>query len=539
MTLRLEYAVTGKDISESLSCRLADPLWMIARQWQVGEFDGEDAGSAILARVSTEWLPLDEAGPPGHAAPLSGSAVEAVVEAESEAVREDGIAYSIEVGTRLLRRLSLNGLADVRQKLCERFPFSQGALDLPSEEDEEVLLAARNGIDGYLVYRYAMQGGGWRELLGDLTLTRAQQRVFSRIVDEWTVACQTKFEASGAAQRDCWSVEALRYEAELSARSGNAKARLTSDDHVGGRLSWYAFDLADAPSANGRDGRQTSVLATPGTFRGMPKPRWWEFEDSEVSFADLEGGEDEVAASLVTAFATVHSDDWMVVPVNVANNSLAHLSAVQVQDSFGEWHEIPALGGRDPAPRVWRFFEQTSTAGEKSQEPWLLLLSGVAATEGPVLEQVDFVRDEGANLCWGIERIVQSPLVYPLNRSKTVIPESEEEDWTYRLRADVPMGWIPLVPQGEGTSFRRGRMAAWESPSDGAIGAILEPWKATEINGSAIPDGGVRVTRRYQRVRTLDGGVKVWLGRDVRHGISPPRSFLRYDRLKVPGSSDP
>ena len=146
MTLRLEYAVTGKDISESLSCRLADPLWMIARQWQVGEFDGEDAGSAILARVSTEWLPLDEAGPPGHAAPLSGSAGEAVVEAESEAVREDGIAYSIEVGTRLLRRLSLNGLADVRQKLCERFPFSQGALDLPSEEDEEVLLAARSAF---------------------------------------------------------------------------------------------------------------------------------------------------------------------------------------------------------------------------------------------------------------------------------------------------------------------------------------------------------------------------------------------------------
>ena len=28
-----------------------DPLWLLTRQWQVGEFQGEDAGTPVLARV--------------------------------------------------------------------------------------------------------------------------------------------------------------------------------------------------------------------------------------------------------------------------------------------------------------------------------------------------------------------------------------------------------------------------------------------------------------------------------------------------------
>ena len=34
-----------------LEARLADPLWLLARQWQLGEFTGEDAGSPIAARI--------------------------------------------------------------------------------------------------------------------------------------------------------------------------------------------------------------------------------------------------------------------------------------------------------------------------------------------------------------------------------------------------------------------------------------------------------------------------------------------------------
>ena len=42
---RLEGTNVDPEMTEGLSARLADPLWALARQWQVGEFHGEDAAS--------------------------------------------------------------------------------------------------------------------------------------------------------------------------------------------------------------------------------------------------------------------------------------------------------------------------------------------------------------------------------------------------------------------------------------------------------------------------------------------------------------
>ena len=64
---RLEpQSVTG-DPATGLAMPVADPLWLLHRQWQFGEFIGEDAGSAVDVAVKatahrlTSWRP----GPPG------------------------------------------------------------------------------------------------------------------------------------------------------------------------------------------------------------------------------------------------------------------------------------------------------------------------------------------------------------------------------------------------------------------------------------------------------------------------------------------
>ena len=41
----------GTDIAEGYAARVHDPLWLLTRQWQVGEFQGEDTGTPVLARV--------------------------------------------------------------------------------------------------------------------------------------------------------------------------------------------------------------------------------------------------------------------------------------------------------------------------------------------------------------------------------------------------------------------------------------------------------------------------------------------------------
>src|SRR5205085_2047990 len=48
---RLEPQVSGADVTETSAARLFDPLWLMTRQWQMGEFQGEDAGTPIQARV--------------------------------------------------------------------------------------------------------------------------------------------------------------------------------------------------------------------------------------------------------------------------------------------------------------------------------------------------------------------------------------------------------------------------------------------------------------------------------------------------------
>ena len=38
-------------MGRTVSARLFDPVWLMTRQWQMGEFQGEDTGSPVAARV--------------------------------------------------------------------------------------------------------------------------------------------------------------------------------------------------------------------------------------------------------------------------------------------------------------------------------------------------------------------------------------------------------------------------------------------------------------------------------------------------------
>ena len=59
--------VTGR---WSAVCRqVRDPLWFLARQWQLGEFAGEDAGSPVQATMSVQSRPLTGYAPNGSGAP--------------------------------------------------------------------------------------------------------------------------------------------------------------------------------------------------------------------------------------------------------------------------------------------------------------------------------------------------------------------------------------------------------------------------------------------------------------------------------------
>src|SRR6185312_6067754 len=72
-----------------LEARIHDPLWMLTRQWQFGEFRAEDAGSPISVRVQGEQASLTSYTANGATTALgSGMPLDRIV--EREAPRRDG-----------------------------------------------------------------------------------------------------------------------------------------------------------------------------------------------------------------------------------------------------------------------------------------------------------------------------------------------------------------------------------------------------------------------------------------------------------------
>ncbi|HSF56361.1 MAG TPA: hypothetical protein VLA71_21565, partial [Algoriphagus sp.] len=51
---RLEGLPRQAEFEKSLRAETADPMWMLTRQWQLGEFQGEDAGTACQAKILSE-----------------------------------------------------------------------------------------------------------------------------------------------------------------------------------------------------------------------------------------------------------------------------------------------------------------------------------------------------------------------------------------------------------------------------------------------------------------------------------------------------
>src|SRR5713101_4252252 len=64
---RIEPRCRDGSLQLGLEARVHDPLWLLTRQWQIGEFEGQDAGSPVIANVQSTNASVDRCatdGPP-------------------------------------------------------------------------------------------------------------------------------------------------------------------------------------------------------------------------------------------------------------------------------------------------------------------------------------------------------------------------------------------------------------------------------------------------------------------------------------------
>src|SRR5688500_16505325 len=62
---KIQPVPESEDIAEALRCEIHDPLWLLARQWQMGEFKAEDAGMAAFSHMITVSTPIQRFLPAG------------------------------------------------------------------------------------------------------------------------------------------------------------------------------------------------------------------------------------------------------------------------------------------------------------------------------------------------------------------------------------------------------------------------------------------------------------------------------------------
>jgi hypothetical protein len=545
---RLEGDTRATEIETGLQARIADALWMLARQWQVGEFRGEDASSPVQARYQMETTPVTELSsyrsrtyaPIDPLVPL-----EAYVEPQSPGELA-GFWRSAEAGMHLLRLLSARGLDSLRSDIRRDYPLPKPARVEPAES-AWVRVLVRRACDGARIFRErdAVAAAIRR------SLSPEQQAAFDGALTAWEQWYQDRLlDQPGTT---CWDPERMEYRFRLRASLESGAVILNAGEYPGGHLDWFSFDAqferSDRPAQTARHDPKT-VLPAPVQFAGMAASRWWELEDGKVNFGDVDASAVDFARMITAAFATGFGDDWFVIPVRVPIGSLAQVVFLEVLDSFGDAVPIDSVASQDGGQRSWRYFE---LKGDRADPMLFVPAVALGRLEGRALESVTMIRDETENLGWGIESRYEGIMERAVERMEQwagaraeAAPPEETALWTYRLLNPIPPHWIPFVPVRTGPNaqirLRRGRMSEWELLPDrlaGIRGRTLLPNPAAPLlmYEEEIPASGIEITGSYQFVRQVSGESVVWLGMRKRPArkLSPINRETDAVRIPAPG----
>ena len=240
---RIEGSSRDDELDAGVEARVADPLWMLSRQWQVGEFRGDDAGNPIAARM--EWqataLRSYRPGDDGTFVPMpTTQPLERVVEAAppptSGAAR---LHWSSRLAAQLSRRLVRDGHGDAVAALA-----NADAFELPA--DDAVALPGAGSTATELLRRRSFDGAALLDA-DDATIGAALAGLPATTRDEvlgaierWQTATRARF---ATPPRDTWDDTRLEHRFSVTAGTGDSEVVITATEYAGGHLDWYSFDV--------------------------------------------------------------------------------------------------------------------------------------------------------------------------------------------------------------------------------------------------------------------------------------------------------
>jgi hypothetical protein len=543
---RLEPLALTSDLTAGLQTLLGDPLWLIGRQWQFGELQGEDAGTPISAIAEIEQAPLSRLrrGSSGLAVDLVDESVPLEARVEAEPVPVPAERVRAEAGLQLLRRLAGAGL-QLRTRVLERWGFDAAASPVLAGRVPDGEQAAAD------LRPLADPGGGpLTGLPGGFGDAPAAARTTFADWLRWYDGYFVRGDGTA------WDPHRQEYAFAVQAELPSGAVQLTAEEYTTGRLDWPDVDatlgtLGPAPAGRiGSLARQVR-LPVPAGFPGMPADRLWQFEDARVYLGALDAGPTDLARLALVEFSLAYGVDWFVLPVDLVAGSVYWLHQLEIIDTFAT--AVSVGSARDGG---WSMFG-LGRPGEQTFVADVLALPPVVphVLESAPLEEVALLRDEMANLVWGVERVVQGAdgravdrnqqVAKVVSRRQTVPGDLADAAIVYRLMTPVPDNWVPFVAvpaPGGGVELERRPLLHFRD--DGTtdvthpLGVLLnEGGRRLRLAEEEVPRDGAVVTRRYQMARTSDGGTALWIGRRKRVGGGEGWSGLRFDIAMPPSST--
>jgi len=574
---RLEGRPRTVDFGRALRAEVRDPLWMLTRQWQLGEFRGADAGSPVTATYAVAAAPLTRFAPgDGQPEPLPPNRpMEAVAERRAlpfgfgaEAVSFD---LRLAIGRRWLKLVATApDLRHLREQYVTRYPI---ALPDPTGEADVQVVAhpevwaymqavAGRRMDGYLLYQHITSGGAASDGIDHVPPPHRPEldALGGRLVSWFDGLIDQP--AGDAA----WDPRRLEHRFAVAgpapAVGGSGEAVLAAAEYGGGDLDWSSFSVDDSGTTLGGAGAAPAptvrtVFPAPVRFSGMPLPRWWAVEDGRTNFAAITPDSTDLARLVFLEFALVFSNDWYQLPCDLPAGTLARIAGLAVTDVFGQrlWVTPGGTGDNQDWQR-WSMFTLAPADGTGQVETSLLLPAGLAKiATGPALEEVSLIRDENANLVWGVEATVRTTtgesrpgaetaaetLTQRLRLHPPQPPDDPRAPLAYELMTSVPENWIPFIPvhvPNDNRSIQLQR-AAMPSVADGTpvrprtalLREGFDDGRTYFLNEEEVPQAGTRVEVAYRRARWRDGRVVVWLAARRGVGRGEGHSGLAFDAL--------
>jgi len=570
------------EMTGSLSARIYDPLWMLTRQWQVGEYQAEDAGTPIIARVRASnarftRIHLGEippntilAGDPYDplAAPLE-TIVERRPMRPASTLDARMLSFTVDAGLHFLRMLDAQQTSqNYRSKFIARFALP--AVSVSPDDDAAsrfARLAAGRALDARLLAA-TLRSTSPAQLAADpaLAISSGDRAEVVAAATAWLAWYDGVFSEPTGTQ-DAWDPARMEYAVTISAQLSADpfdQFNFTASEIDDGRLDWASFDFnGEINMGTGSDrafkGIVETTIPAPVTFRGGPAPRFWEMEDARLAYGLVPVGPTDLVQLMMIEYASSYGNDWFVVPLNLPVGSITRVNSLVVIDTFGVKTLLQAIGTNVNVPANFAMWTPallrdpgSPPSGSRSNCFALPATLG-SVVDGGTLEDVAFMRDEMANLAWAIERSVEGATEQPVRRSSagaaaSATTVSGSNVPRYLLSTAVPDNWIPLLPvelktAGGKIQSRLKRGAVLQPDGSAKIhaaeGRILNSGSSLLIYDEEVPREGMHISAARRAARWTDGATFVWTGYRRSIGRGESSSGLQFDMVADPLANAP